>query len=397
MAEEREALLLKDDYYYYENCPGCKVERRKAQNSNPPWLHFFFIWVATLCASLPISSIFPFLYYMIRDFNIAEREEDVSFYAGFEGSAFMVGRTLTAVLWGLVADRYGRKPVMLFSTMAVVIFNTLFGLSVNYWMALTTRFLLGAFNGILGPIRAYATEVSRREHQALGMAMISSAWGVGLVIGPAIGGYLAQPADKFPNLFSQDSMFGRFPYFLACLVISIFSLGVFFLCFWLPETIHTHDTHEKVKDKPNDVEEAALIGSDDAEKTQSTGEGASSTLVLLLRNWPLMSAVIAYCVFQLHDMAYIEIFSLWGVSPKTYGGLGFSTEDIGQALAVAGVGLLVCQLFVYPVLERTFGPLNVSRVGAILSIALLSSYPFISKLSGLSLTILVDADRKSVV
>lgn len=389
MAEQREALLLKD-YYYYENCPGCKVEKRKAQKSNPPWLHFFFIWVVTLCAALPISSIFPFLYYMIRDFNIAKREEDVSFYAGFEGSAFMVGRTLTAVLWGIVADRYGRKPVIIFSVMAVVILNTLFGLSVNYWMALTTRFLLGALCGILGPIRAYAAEVCRREHQALGMAMISSSWGIGLVIGPAIGGYLAQPAEKFPNIFSQDSIFGRFPYFLACLVISIFSLVVFFICFWLPETLHKHGTHEKIKEQTNDVEYPVWT-SDHAEKAQDSGEGASNTLVVLLRNWPLMSAIIAYCVFQLHDMAYIEIFSLWGVSPKTYGGLGLSTQDIGQALAVAGIGLLVCQLFVYPVLERTFGPITVSRVGAVLSIALLSSYPFIAKLSGWRLTVMVDA------
>jgi hypothetical protein len=34
-----------------------------------------------------------------------------------------------------------------------VIFNTLFGLSVNFWMAITTRFLLGSLNGLLGPIK----------------------------------------------------------------------------------------------------------------------------------------------------------------------------------------------------------------------------------------------------
>jgi len=39
------------------------------------------------------------------------------------GSAFMVGRTLTAVLWGIVADRYGRKPVIIFSVMAVLVLS----------------------------------------------------------------------------------------------------------------------------------------------------------------------------------------------------------------------------------------------------------------------------------
>ncbi|KAJ8434734.1 hypothetical protein Cgig2_012655 [Carnegiea gigantea] len=276
MAEEREALLL-NDCYYYENCPGCKVKKRKAQKSNPPWLHFFFIWVVTLCASLPISSIFPFLYYMIRDLHIAE-EEDVSFYAVPN-----------------LCSRFIR-----------VVVNTLFGLSVNYWMAFTTRFLLGALCGVLGPIKVYAAEVCRREHQALGMAMISSSWGIGLVIGPAVGGYLAR------------------------------------------ETLHKHDTHGKIKDQPNDVEDGAVCASSGAEKSQNPGAGASNTLLILLRNWLLLLIIIAY-----------GIFSLWGVSRKTSGGLGFSTEDIGQALAVA-----VCQLFVYPVLERTFGPLTVSRVAA---------------------------------
>ncbi|KAH9617092.1 hypothetical protein KSS87_006927 [Heliosperma pusillum] len=401
MAENREALLLKKQVKYHEKCPGCKVDRRKAENPNIPWLHFFFIWIITLCSCLPISSIFPFLYYMVRDFHIAKREEDVSFYAGFEGSAFMVGRFMTALLWGMVADRYGRKTVMLLSTMAVVIFNTLFGLSTSYWMALTTRFLLGAFCGVLGPMRAYATEVSRREHQALGVAMLSSAWGIGLVIGPALGGYLAQPAEKFPHIFSQESIFGRFPYFLVSLVISIFALIVFIICFWLPcyccplfvacavdmltdkvsmqETLHSHD-----------VEDADLIASDDLEKSRSTEGRTTNTWLSLLRNWPLMSVVILYCVFQLHDMAYIEIFSLWAVSPKSFGGLNMATQDVGQALAVAGVGLLLCQLLLYPVLERAFGPITVSRTGAVLSIALLSCYPFLANLSGRSLSLVID-------
>lgn len=108
-----------------------------------------------------------------------------------KGSSFMIGRALTSVFWGIVADRYGRKPVILLGTLAVwvistfqvhvltikvgflcsknimftlswlswllvglrVIFNTLFGLSVNFWMAIITRFLLGSLNGLLGPIK----------------------------------------------------------------------------------------------------------------------------------------------------------------------------------------------------------------------------------------------------
>lgn len=111
-----------------------------------------------------------------------------------------------------------------------VVFNTLFGLSAKYWMAIATRFLLGALNGFLAPakvaievcppdqipaaehlslslslvanehcclllccyVQAYSIEVCRPEQQALGISVVSTAWGMGVIIGPAIGGYLAQ-------------------------------------------------------------------------------------------------------------------------------------------------------------------------------------------------------------
>ncbi|XP_073261460.1 protein ZINC INDUCED FACILITATOR 1 isoform X5 [Populus alba] len=288
----------------------------------------------------------------------------------------MFGRALTSVLWGMIADRYGRKPVIIFGTVSVVIFNTLFGLSTSFWMAISTRFLLGSLCGILGPMRAYASEVCRKEYQALGMSIISTSWGIGLVIGPALGGFLAQPAEKFPNIFSSDSLFGRFPYLLPCLLISIFSVGVLVVCCLLPETIHNH--------KGNDEE------CNDSDALGATTFESGSSQKSLLKNWPLISSIIAYCVFQLHDMAYAEIFSLWAVSPRKNGGLSFSTADVGEVLAFSGFGLLLFQLFIYPVAERNFGPVMVSRLGAVLTIPLLSSYPFIALLKGLTLMLLIN-------
>ncbi|MFS7969978.1 putative major facilitator superfamily, MFS transporter superfamily [Helianthus anomalus] len=257
---------------------------------------------------------------MVRDFNIAEKEEDISYYAGFIGSAYMIGRALTSVFWGVVADRYGRKPVILLGTSTVVIFNTIFGFSVNYWMAIISRFLLGFLNGLLGPIKAYACEILPQEYQALGLSAISTSWGIGLIVGPALGGFLAQPAEKFPSLVSPDSLFGRFPYLLPCLTISVFALLVTIGAIWLPETLHFH--------KNNELESA------DAHETT---EEKDSNFMSLLKNWPLMSSIIVYCVFSLHDMAYTEIFSLWAESPKSLGGLGYTTAEVGTVLSITGV------------------------------------------------------------
>ncbi|KAK7822948.1 protein zinc induced facilitator 1 [Quercus suber] len=370
MAEINEVLLKKKDKVeYFENCPGCKIDKLKESSHGLPYKHLFFLFIVVLAAALPISSLFPFLYFMVR-------------------SAFMFGRALTSVLWGMIADRYGRKPVILFGSVTLVIFNTLFGLSTNFWMAVSTRFLLGSLSGILGPMRAYASEICRKEYQALGLSIISTSWGIGLVIGPALGGFLAQPAEKYPNIFSEESLFGRFPYLLPCLLISIFALGVAVLSCWLPETLHIH-TKNKVLEDSYDALEATAYGPSEKGNMQNSEERHQFSLQSLLKNWPLMSSIIVFCVFQLHDMAYSEIFSLWAVSPRKYGGLSYSTADVGEVLAVSGFGLLLFQLFLYPLVERFFGPIMTSRIGAALSIPLLSSYPFIATLSGLSLALLI--------
>ncbi|KAH9610807.1 hypothetical protein KSS87_023698 [Heliosperma pusillum] len=323
-------------------------------------------------AALPISSLFPFLYFMVRDFHIAKEEADVGYYAGFVGCSFMLGRALTSVIWGMVADRYGRKPVIIFGTASVVVFNTLFGVSTNFWMAIITRFLLGSFNGLLGPVK------------------ITTAWGIGLIIGPALGGLLAQPAEKYPEIFSQDSLFGRFPYFLPCLITSIFAVLVTIGAFWLPESLHKHKPkHSSVYD-PYEAAEAAIWTSDDKLIKIEIDESTFLPRKSLYKNWPLMSSIIVYCIFSLHDMAYTEIFSLWAVSPRKLGGLSYSTQDVGTILSITGLGMLIFQLFLYPQIDKIFGPIMVVRLCGMLSIPVLQCYPFIALLSGLSLAVMLN-------
>ncbi|WOL12580.1 putative peptide/nitrate transporter isoform X2 [Canna indica] len=189
--EDQSSPLLPpiEEAVYHSNCPGCKQDRRNRIHPGIPYREFFFIWIVALCSALPISSLYPFLYFMIDDLHIARKVEDIGFYAGFVGSAFMLGRAFTSLFWGMVADNYGRKPVIMISIFAVIVFNTLFGLSTSYWMAITTRALLGCLSGLLGPIQAYASEVRRKEYQALGLSIVDTSRAMGLIFGPAIGGF----------------------------------------------------------------------------------------------------------------------------------------------------------------------------------------------------------------
>ena len=140
------------------------------------------------------------------------------------------------------------------------------------------------------------------------------------------------------------------------------------------------------------------MGAETAE-AGTTQESTESPKKSLWKNWPLMSSIITYCVFSLHDTAYSEIFSLWTVSGRKYGGLSFSSKDVGQVLTVAGVSLLVYQIFVYRWLNNTLGPVNSTRIASALSIPIIAAYPFMTRLSGirLGLALYIAAMIKSVL
>jgi MFS family permease len=384
--EQREPLLRKA-VKYYENCPGCKVEERKEKQESYPSKELILVGLLVLCNALPISSLFPFIYFMVRDFHMG-KTEDIGYYAGYIGSSFMFGRFLTSALWGMAADKYGRKPIMFIGVSSVIVFNTLFGMSTNFWMAISMRFLLGSFNGLLGPVKAYAAEICRDEHQALGLSVVGTMWGIGLIIGPALGGFLAQPADIYPKIFSKKSLFGRFPYLLPCLCISVIALIVLVTTFWLPETLHKHPL--ECEEKVDDELEFGFGHNSIKEKDGQIIDKPKVHRKSLFRNWPVMSSIIVYCVYSLHEVAYSEIFSLWAESPKAYGGLGFNTANVGTVLSITGVGVLIFNLLIFPSIANFTGAILITRIAAVLTVPVLVSYPYISALSGVLLWLVIN-------
>jgi len=105
--EEQSTLPLLQEYHL--GCPGCDYDRKRDLQEGLPYKEFSYIWMICLAAALPVSSLFPFLYFMTRDLHVAERTEDIGFYAGFVGASFMLGRCLISTVWGIAADRIGRK------------------------------------------------------------------------------------------------------------------------------------------------------------------------------------------------------------------------------------------------------------------------------------------------
>lgn len=166
---------------------------------------------------IAFSSILAYTYVMVQDLN--GTDVNASFYAGLLVSAYAVAEALTAMIWGAISDRYGRKPIVLFGLVGVAISSLLFGLAEQYWVALLARFVGGALNGNVSVMQTMVAEmVKNPEHEPKAYAVQPFVWFLGSIIGSAMGGYLAQPAKFYPDVFSEHGLFGRYPYLLPNLV-----------------------------------------------------------------------------------------------------------------------------------------------------------------------------------
>lgn len=92
-------------------------------------------------------SIFPYIYVMIESFGVAGNKDQIGFYAGMVTSAFAFAEFSTAVLWGRLSDRVGRKPVLLTGLAGTGLSMLLFGFAQSLPLALVARALGGLLNG----------------------------------------------------------------------------------------------------------------------------------------------------------------------------------------------------------------------------------------------------------
>lgn len=106
--------------------------------------------VTALCRiTEPIAfmSIFPYVYYMVKDFGIAKNDQQIAVYAGMVTSAFAFAEFSAGVFWGRLSDRIGRKPVLLTGLGGTALSMIIFGFAPNLQVALLARALGGLLNG----------------------------------------------------------------------------------------------------------------------------------------------------------------------------------------------------------------------------------------------------------
>lgn len=136
---------------------------------------------------------------------------------------YAIGQFVASPLLGKIGDKVGRRPVLLVSLVGQALGYFIFGLGGSLWMLILGRLIGGITSGNLSTSNAYIADISKPEERTKNFAIISTAWSLGLILGPALGG-----------LFGQLSL--EAPAFVAGGVTLLnLSLGYFFLPESLPK------------------------------------------------------------------------------------------------------------------------------------------------------------------
>eukprot|EP00871_Galdieria_phlegrea_P004653 jgi/Galph1/5189/GphlegSOOS_G3855.1 len=204
-----------------------------------PTLRLIILGLAVLADAFSVTIVYPFAPFLVRDLmHIPEwRQNEVGYYSGLVASCFTLGSMFGSPLWGALSDQIGRRPVILVGLFGDFIFINFFGMASNIVTALLFRFLHGLSSGNIAVAKTYLADITDASNESVAFGLIGLTFGVGVVIGPVIGGFLSRPSAHLPQYFPPNSFFDRHPYLLPCSIVSLYVfVDLIFAYFFLDES-----------------------------------------------------------------------------------------------------------------------------------------------------------------
>ena len=119
-------------------------------------------------------------------------------WVGLLSAGYSLMQFVFAPIWGRLSDRIGRRPVLLVSIAMTALAFAMYGAASTFAILLVSRLFAGAATANIAIARAFVADVTPPEGRAKGMGIIGAAFGLGFVLGPAIGGFLSQHSLSLP-------------------------------------------------------------------------------------------------------------------------------------------------------------------------------------------------------
>jgi len=271
----------------------------------------FFTMIVVM---LGFGIIIPIIPFYIKQFNADGKT------LGMLMAVFSIMQFLFAPLWGSLSDRYGRKKILMVGVLGNAVSHLVFGFADNLTLMFVSRILAGVLSSATIPTAmAYISDNTDERNRGGGMGMIGAAMGIGMVLGPGIGGVLGDQSLSTP-------------FFVAS---GLSALSMLLVVFILPESLPA--------DKRSQDKAMSLV-----ERLKMMGRGLFGPLGILF-----------FLAFLLNfGLANFEgIFGLY--SAERY---GYGPAQVGTIMTVIGLVSSSIQLLLTGPATRKFGEVAVIRV-----------------------------------
>ena len=113
-------------------------------------------------------------------------------------AVFSLCQLVAAPVLGDLSDRYGRRPVLMFSLAGTVVSFVMLALAHSVWMLFAARIVDGLSGGNISTARAYVADITEPKDRARAYGLIGAAFGLGFILGPALSGVLSAVSYTAP-------------------------------------------------------------------------------------------------------------------------------------------------------------------------------------------------------
>ncbi|HBZ43486.1 MAG TPA: tetracycline resistance MFS efflux pump [Maritimibacter sp.] len=276
-----------------------------------PQRSLWFILFTILIDAIGVGIIFPLLPDLMERVG-APSIGSAAIWGGALLAAFAATQFLFSPLVGGLSDALGRKPVLLFAMATLVVDYTVMALATSYWLLFAARALAGVAGATYVTATAYLADISPPEKRAANFGLIGATFGIGFVLGPAMGGLLA-------------AIDVSAPFWVAA---GLAGANVIFGLFVLPESLPPERRRALTEIDLNPFK----------------------ALLAALKLPALRLPLIVLFVFEFANMVYPTLWAFWGRAA-----FDWSAVVIGGSLAGYGVGVALTQAVILPRLIRWFG------------------------------------------
>lgn len=245
-----------------------------------------------------IIPVMPRLVMQLAGVGIA----DATAIGGMIAVTFALFQFVCAPIVGNLSDRFGRRPVLMLSLFGFAIDFLILALAPTLFWLFVARALTGIFGAINGPAQSVVADITAPEDRSRRYGLIGAAFGIGFVLGPALGGLLGELGLRMPFYAATALAFANFVYGLVA----------------LPETLAPDQRRRFNWRLANPV-------------------GA----LLIVRRLPGIGGVaVVYLLWQVSSLIYPMLWSYYAADRY-----GWSPGIVGASLALVGLAMAGTQIF----------------------------------------------------